>query len=36
MTDTEVDDDFQWKTPMQLFEEKEIVKICAPMVRYSK
>lgn len=30
------DDDFQWIRPLKLFEEKKIVKICAPMVRYSK
>ena len=27
--------EFVWKKPMELFEEK-LVKICAPMVRYSK
>ncbi|GFR72903.1 tRNA-dihydrouridine synthase [Elysia marginata] len=27
---------FSYLTPMALFEEKEVVKICAPMVRYSK
>jgi hypothetical protein len=25
-----------YKKPLELFEEKEIVRICAPMVRYSK
>ena len=25
-----------WKKPLELFHEKEIVRICAPMVRYSK
>ncbi|XP_052781231.1 tRNA-dihydrouridine(20a/20b) synthase [NAD(P)+]-like [Mya arenaria] len=29
-------DEFTWKRPMELFEENEMVKICAPMVRYSK
>ncbi|RUS72918.1 hypothetical protein EGW08_019314 [Elysia chlorotica] len=27
---------FRYSKPMDLFEEKEVVKICAPMVRYSK
>ncbi|KAL9959864.1 hypothetical protein ACROYT_G033228 [Oculina patagonica] len=27
---------FTFKKPLELFEEKEIVRICAPMVRYSK
>ncbi|XP_045166291.2 tRNA-dihydrouridine(20a/20b) synthase [NAD(P)+]-like [Mercenaria mercenaria] len=27
---------FHWKKPMELFQEKTLVKICAPMVRYSK
>ncbi|KAL4226452.1 tRNA-dihydrouridine(20a/20b) synthase [NAD(P)+]-like protein [Mactra antiquata] len=27
---------FQWKKPLELFKEKDLVKICAPMVRYSK
>lgn len=26
----------EWKKPLELFHEKEIVRICAPMVRYSK
>lgn len=30
------EDAFQWKKPMELFEEGRLVKICAPMVRYSK
>jgi hypothetical protein len=25
-----------FKKPLELFEEREIVRICAPMVRYSK
>ena len=25
-----------YKKPLELFEEKKIVRICAPMVRYSK
>ena len=27
---------YTYKKPMELFDEKEVVKICAPMVRYSK
>ena len=27
---------FNFKKPLELFEEREIVRICAPMVRYSK
>ena len=27
---------FKFKKPLELFEEKEVVRICAPMVRYSK
>lgn len=27
---------FEWKTPMQLFQDNSLVKVCAPMVRYSK
>lgn len=27
---------FTYKKPMELFESKEFVKICAPMVRYTK
>lgn len=30
------EDEFKYKKPLQLFEEKKLVKICAPMVRYSK
>lgn len=26
----------EYKKPLELFEEKKIVRICAPMVRYSK
>ena len=26
----------EWKKPLELFQEKDIVRICAPMVRYSK
>lgn len=28
--------DFNYTTPLELFKEKKVVKICAPMVRYSK
>lgn len=28
--------DFNFATPLELFKEKKVVKICAPMVRYSK
>lgn len=31
-----VDNVFRFKKPLELFEEREIVRICAPMVRYSK
>ncbi len=27
---------FSYKKPMELFSDKKMVKICAPMVRYSK
>jgi hypothetical protein len=27
---------FEYKKPMQLFESSNMVKICAPMVRYTK
>ena len=27
---------FQYRKPLELFQENEIVKICAPMVRYTK
>lgn len=30
------EEEFTWKKPLELFAEKEMVKICAPMVRYSK
>ena len=26
----------EWKKPLELFQEKDIVRICAPMVQYSK
>ncbi|XP_028391331.1 tRNA-dihydrouridine(20a/20b) synthase [NAD(P)+]-like isoform X2 [Dendronephthya gigantea] len=26
----------KWKKPLELFDEKDVVRICAPMVRYSK
>lgn len=29
-------EEFRWKKPLELFAEKDMVKICAPMVRYSK
>lgn len=29
-------EEFTWKKPLELFAEKDMVKICAPMVRYSK
>ena len=32
----EEDSVFSFKKPLELFEEREIVRICAPMVRYSK
>ncbi|CAI9722044.1 tRNA-dihydrouridine20a/20b 20b synthase NADP+-like [Octopus vulgaris] len=28
--------DFKWKKPLELFAERKFVRICAPMVRYSK
>ncbi|XP_014663869.1 PREDICTED: tRNA-dihydrouridine(20a/20b) synthase [NAD(P)+]-like isoform X3 [Priapulus caudatus] len=31
-----VNGNFTWKKPLELFEGKDAVKICAPMVRYSK
>jgi hypothetical protein len=31
-----MEESFTYRKPLQLFEENEIVKICAPMVRYSK
>ena len=35
--DEESDEDIDsFKKPLELFEEREIVRICAPMVRYSK
>jgi hypothetical protein len=27
---------FEYLKPLELFEQKDLVKICAPMVRYSK
>ena len=27
---------FRFKKPLELFDERDIVRICAPMVRYSK
>lgn len=30
------DNEFTWAKPMELFAEQKMVKICAPMVRYSK
>ena len=27
---------FSYKKPMELFEQNQMVKICAPMVRYTK
>ena len=32
----ETKNEFSYKKPMELFESKEMVKICAPMVRYTK
>ncbi|GAB1606637.1 tRNA-dihydrouridine20a/20b 20b synthase NADP+-like [Argonauta hians] len=29
-------EEFQWKKPLELFAERDFVRICAPMVRYSK
>lgn len=34
--ETDEDNVFSFKKPLELFEEKKIVRICAPMVRYSK
>ena len=34
MADPREGEDFL--TPLELFEKKEVVRICAPMVRYSK
>jgi len=34
--ESEEDSVFNFKKPLELFEEREIVRICAPMVRYSK
>ncbi|XP_064606472.1 tRNA-dihydrouridine(20a/20b) synthase [NAD(P)+]-like isoform X2 [Liolophura sinensis] len=34
--DSDLETGFDYKTPLQLFSEKKYVKICAPMVRYSK
>ncbi|XP_046578362.1 tRNA-dihydrouridine(20a/20b) synthase [NAD(P)+]-like [Haliotis rubra] len=28
--------EFTWKKPLELFSEKKVIKMCAPMVRYSK
>ncbi|KAH3880911.1 tRNA-dihydrouridine(20a/20b) synthase [NAD(P)+]-like [Dreissena polymorpha] len=36
MASNEDTDIFNWKRPLELFSEKEVVKVCAPMVRYSK
>lgn len=35
-SESEDENVFGFKKPLELFEEKEIVRICAPMVRYSK
>lgn len=32
----EEDDLFKFKKPLELFQERIVVRICAPMVRYSK
>ena len=29
-------EEFEYQSPLELFENKKLVKICAPMVRYSK
>lgn len=34
--ESEEDSVFAFKKPLELFEERDIVRICAPMVRYSK
>ena len=34
--ESEEDGEVSFKKPLELFEQKEIVRICAPMVRYSK
>ena len=31
-----LDTEFEYQSPLSLFENKKLVKICAPMVRYSK
>ncbi|XP_071082528.1 tRNA-dihydrouridine(20a/20b) synthase [NAD(P)+]-like [Haliotis cracherodii] len=32
----DLEKEFTWKKPLELFSEKKVVKMCAPMVRYSK
>lgn len=34
--ESDEEDAFKFKKPLELFEEKQVVRICAPMVRYSK
>ena len=34
--ESEEDGEVSFKKPLELFEQKKIVRICAPMVRYSK
>ena len=34
--ESEDENAFKFKKPLELFEEKRVVRICAPMVRYSK
>ena len=34
--ESEDENDIKFKTPLELFQEKNVVRICAPMVRYSK
>lgn len=34
--ESEEEDLFMYKKPLELFEEKNVLRICAPMVRYSK
>ena len=34
--ESQEEDLFKYKTPLELFEERNVVRICAPMVRYSK
>ena len=34
--ESEEEDLIKFESPLELFEKKKVVRICAPMVRYSK